>query len=482
MTVQERIIFAKTRQMTQLDLSDCALTEIPEEVFELTQLRTLILGKNYQSSEDSSRRNRITFLPLELSLLKNLEGIGLGFNDLTDFPIVLTNLPRLQTLMLNGNPLTILSPEISQVRHLRILGLGNTGLIELPEAIGELRRLKVLGLANNQLSSLPHSIKKLQFLEQLGLAGNRLKAFPIETLRLQELQVLGLANNQIQDFPKEILELKRLQKLDLKDNPLPAQVISIAAKGHQGIQQYYFQKANQRKKLLQNIIEGKKEATERANLKDRLFRFIKSGSTICSVCDGKKTVNGYIGHLNMRFKDDKCFGCEGQGFAEEDEKEIHQLLDRCNQKKERCRDIIMHLVQEEQTFSRKIRAQRPNHDILFEETRRSIMDILNKKRQQIETRVRQFSAYQLFEQKILISLYNVHLYNITLKERFGSDEFSMDYIHPSTNLYGISQSIEAILNEHEMLFDELMEANETTSIQRISERLQVLAEELKQLQ
>ena len=482
MTVQERINFAKTRQLTQLDLSDCALTEIPEGVFELTQLRTLILGKNYQSSEDSSQRNKINFLPLELSLLKNLEGIGLSFNDLTDFPVVLTNLPRLQTLMLNGNPLTILSPEISKVKHLRILGLGNTGLIELTEQIGELKRLKVLGLANNQLSKLPNSITQLQFLEQLGLAGNQFKEFPTAALKLRELQVLGLANNQIQDFPKQILELKRLQKLDLKGNPLPAQVIGISAKGHQGIQQYYFQKANQRKKLLQNIIEGKKEATERANLKDRFFRLIKSGSTICSVCDGKKTINGYIGHLNIRFKNDNCFGCEGEVFVEKDDKEIHELLERCNQRKERCRDIIMHLVHEEQTFARKIRAQRPNHDILFEETRRSIMDILNKKRQQIETRVRQFSAYQLFEQKILISLYNVHLHNITLQERFRSDEFEMDFIHTGTNLYGIAQSIEAILNEHEMLFDELMEANEAATIQRISERLQVLTEELKQLQ
>ncbi len=479
MTVEERIQFAKERQLPQLDISDSGLTEIPEAVFELTHLRTLILGKKYAPTEDTTNRNKINYLPIEMSQLKHLEGLGLSFNDFGEFPSVITNLPRLQTLMLNGNPLGVLSSEISKVRHLRILSLGNTGLIELPEEIGELRRLKILGLAHNQLQELPETFKHFQFLEQLGLANNQFGEIPEVIYRLTELHVLGLANNQIDSFPKELMQLKRLQRLDLQGNPLAPKVIQLAAKGNQAIQHFFFQKANQRQKLLKNIVEGKKEASDRKNIKDRFFRLLNSKNTICSVCDGEKKIKGYIAHLNMRFNNDKCFGCEGEGVATEETIEIHNLLELSNQKKERCRDAIILLVEDEQDFTKKIRAQRPNQQILFEETRRNIMEILQKKRRQIDVRVRQFSTYQLFEQKILIALYNLHLHKITQKERFEKDEFSLDAFHSPANLYGIAKSIEVILGEQEALFDSLMDEEDEDAIADIQDRLNDLVKELK---
>ncbi len=434
MTAEERIAFTKSRNLTQIDLSNCGLTEIPESIFELTQLRTLILGKKYAPNEDKSKRNQISVLPIEISLLKNLEGLGLSFNNLTEFPSIITNLPRLQTLMLNGNPLHLLSPEIAKVRHLRILSLGNCGLMNLPEELGELRRLKVLGLASNELTNLPASFHQLRFLEQLGLANNQFDEIPSVAYQLSELQVLGLSNNQIDSFPKEIMRMKRLQKLDLKGNPLIPKIINVAAKGSQAIQYYFSQKASQQKKRLQDIVEGKKAANERLKLQDRFFRLLKSGSTICAVCDGQKQISGFIGHLNMRFDKDKCFGCEGEGVADEDNEEIHKLLEICNERKERCRDFIIYLVNEEQSFSKKIQAQRPNQAILFEETRRSIIEIIQKKRHQINIRVQQFSNYQFYEQKILIALYNHHLKRITLVEKYENDEFGLDFVSPASNL------------------------------------------------
>jgi hypothetical protein len=383
--------------------------------------------------------------------------------------------------MLNGNPFGVLSPEIAKVRHLRILSLGNTGLIELPKEIGNLRRLKILGLANNQLQELPKSFIHLQFLEQLGLANNQFGEFPEIIYNLSELQVLGLANNQIDSFPKELMQLKRLQRLDLKGNPLAPKIIQIAAKGNQAIQHFFFQKANQRKKLLKNIIEGKKEANDRKNIKDRFFRLLNAKNTICSVCDGEKKISGYVAHLNMRFNKDKCFGCEGEGVANEETEEIHKLLEISNQKKERCRDYIIGLVEDEQDFTRKIRAQRPNQQILFEETRRTIMEILQKKRRQIDVRVKQFSTYQLFEQKILISLYNLHLHKITQQERFEANEFSLDAFHSPANLYGIAKSIEVILSEQESLFDALMDEEDEMIIADIQQRLDELVMELRQV-
>lgn len=482
MTVQARIQQAKEKNLTQLDLSDCGLIEIPEEVFELTQLQTLLLGKSYQPNDNQTNRNRISFIPFEISLLTNLQGLGLAFNEFSEFPSIVCNLPRLQTLMLNNNQLVTLPAEIGQLRHLKILGLNNNLLLDLPQEIGNLRKLKVLGLTNNHLTTLPASFIRCRYLEQLGLSSNQFTTIPPVIFDLDELQVIGLSNNDIKNFPKELMQLKRLQRLDLKGNPLNPKIINVAAKGHQGIQYFFLQQANQRKRLLKNIIEGKKAAAERSKLKDRFFRLMKSNSTICSVCDGSKKVNGHIGHLNMRFDNETCFGCHGEGTANEDTDELHKLLETSNNKKERCRDFIIDLVEDEISFSRKIQANRPNQQILFEQTVNNIRDILVDKRRQIDARVRQFSSYQFFEQKILITLYNLHLHQITQRERFDEGDYSLDVFDSSINVFSISRTIETILSEQETLFDALMETSSEESIDDINHRLNELMQELKVLQ
>ena len=482
MTAQERIQQAKDKNLRQLDLSDCGLMEIPEEVFELTQLQTLLLGKSYQPTENQDNRNRIAFIPVELSYLKNLQGLGLANNEFDEFPVIVTNLPRLQTLMLNNNQLVTLPPEIGQLRNLQILGLNNNLLLDLPLEIGNLRQLKVLGLTNNRLTNLPDSFIRFRHLEQLGLSNNQLSSIPNVIFDLDELQVAGFSNNEIADFPKELMQLKRLQRLDLKGNPLNPKLINLAAKGHQSIQYFFLQQANQRKRLLKNIIEGKKAAAERSQLKDRFFRILNSKNTICSVCDGSKKVNGHIGHLNMRFDNETCFGCHGDGTADEETEELHKLLEICNQKKERCRNFIIGLVEDETSFTRKIQANRSNKQILFEQTVNTIRDILADKRRQIDSRVRQFSSYQFFEQKILITLYNLHLHQITQKERFDEGDYSLDAFDSHINVFGISRTIETILSEQEALFDSLMETESEDSIKDVNGRLDELMQELKVLQ
>ena len=482
MTAQERIQQAKDNNLRQLDLSDCGLTEIPEEVFDLTQLQTLLLGKSYQPTDNQDNRNRISFIPVELSFLKNLQGLGLAYNEFSEFPTIVTNLPRLQTLMLNNNQLVTIPKEIGQLRHLQILGLNNNLLLDIPQEIGNLRKLKVLGLTNNRLTTLPDSFIRFQHLEQLGLSRNQLVEIPFVILDLDNLQVVGLSDNEIKEFPKELMRLKRLQRLDLKGNPLNPKLIKVASKGHQAIQYFFLQQANQRKRLLKNIVEGKKAAAERSQLKDRFFRLLKSNSIICSVCDGSKKVNGRIGHLNMHFNNETCFGCHGEGTADDETEELHNLLETCNQKKERCRNFIIDLVEDETSFSRKIQGNRSNQQILFEQTANTIRDILKDKRRQIDVRVRQFSSYQFFEQKILITLYNLHLHQITQKERFDEGDFSLDFIDSPVNVFNVSRTIDTILIEQETLFDALMDLNNEESINDINGRLDELMQELKALQ
>lgn len=488
MTAKERIEYAQAHQLRELDLSDCGLMEVPEEVFELTQLKTLILGKKYAPNESQASKNQIDFLPFEIGLLNQLEGIGLANNAFTDFPDIITQLPRLQTLMLNDNPLEMLSANVGQLRHLRVLGLGNTQIKELPETIGNLRRLKVLGAANNALNNLPPTIQQLQDLEQLGLANNQFQEFPDVLFGLGSLKVLGMARNQIQTLPRRVLRWQQLKRLDLRDNPMESKIIQAGLRGFQGIQYYFQEQERKRKRAINNIIKGKKAAEERSNLKDRFFKLFNSSATPCAICDGKKTISGSIGHLNLSFNNDRCFGCHGEGVANEDNKEIHLLLMDCNQRKEKCRNKIIAFAEDEQRFTNKIQAQRAASDVLFEETRQSLIDIIHQKRSLLDLRVQQFGFYQRFERKILVGMYNDYLAKVARNEQlnpssisdgFGDNELGLGGSYSS--LYAITKTIEAMIGEQETLFDSLMYETEPITIQDIQERLQALKVELEVL-
>jgi internalin A len=122
------------------------LIEIPNEVFELSQLTKLNLIEN-----------KLTSLPESFSKLQNLTELYLGGNELTNIPESISELQNLVDLYLNNNELT-----------------------GLPEGITKLNKLRRLNLFQNKLISLPRSLTKLPQLTKLTLSGNELLTPPQE--------------------------------------------------------------------------------------------------------------------------------------------------------------------------------------------------------------------------------------------------------------------------------------------------------------
>jgi internalin A len=161
---------AKQRGQTRLDLSSKQITELPEEIGQLTNLTYLDL-----------KSNQLTTLPESIAQLTNLTFLDL-------YNIRLTTLPE----------------SITQLTNLAELNLSSNYLITLPESIGQLTNLRVLKLGFNELTTLPKSIIKLTNLTRLYLRRNNLTAFPDVIIQLTNLTFLNLDENPLTELPPEL--------------------------------------------------------------------------------------------------------------------------------------------------------------------------------------------------------------------------------------------------------------------------------------
>jgi internalin A len=195
----------------QIDLSQCALTELPVSLSQLTQLHTLNLSSN-----------RFKALPNWLGELKHLRVLHLYNNELTVIPVWVRELNELQTLTLSHNSLEPLPEWLGQLTKLEQLHLANNGLTRLPDSLGHLTKLKQLDLSNNRLASLPDWMGQLTRLQQLDLSSNGLVELPKSLGQLTALEEFDLSHNGLTDLPGSLGRLTNLRKIDLTDNSLAA--------------------------------------------------------------------------------------------------------------------------------------------------------------------------------------------------------------------------------------------------------------------
>ena len=123
-------------RVEELVLSSCLiLGAIPAEVWRLSALRKLDLGKNRLDERAGGDRaahiaemldlhdNKLTSVPAEVGHVTSLQGLILDVNQLTSVPAVIWQLTSLMKLSLRDNQLTSVSAEIGQLTSLMKLSL-----------------------------------------------------------------------------------------------------------------------------------------------------------------------------------------------------------------------------------------------------------------------------------------------------------------------------------------------------------------------
>lgn len=160
---------------------------------------------------------------------------------LSEIPDELFELEQLKYLDLKWNSLSVLPDQLSRLRDLAMLNLSGNRFKTFPEAVFSLKNLKTLVLSRNQLTQIPDSILRLQSLTRLYLSYNNLNEIPDSIAELENLSELYISCNKITRIPASIIRLKNLEKLDLNYNPIESPPIEVWSKGMKAVRDYFRQ-------------------------------------------------------------------------------------------------------------------------------------------------------------------------------------------------------------------------------------------------
>lgn len=115
--------------------------KFPEEIFQFTELRELILD-----------RNKIKEIPSDIVKLTHLEHLSISRNKLTSFPPVVCNLKKLKRLDLSSNDITQIPDEIHRLQKLEVLAIWGNIIGYFPSTLIRLDALRYLDLLHNEMS------------------------------------------------------------------------------------------------------------------------------------------------------------------------------------------------------------------------------------------------------------------------------------------------------------------------------------------
>lgn len=228
--------------LTVLNLKDNNLLSIPNEIFDLKELRELSLsGEKASVIIDDflvglySLKN-LKSLYLDSFFIVDIDGIGnlsslenLTLMNLSSNRISIDffNLRELKTIELINNPNLIIIPDgfdvFEKLTTLKIYG--NPGIQDFNLSIFEVNTLQKLDLSNNNIGFLavedgiiPEDIGMLTQLTELNLENNHINTISTRVGELIGLKTINFRNNKITDIPKELGALTILDVLDVSGN------------------------------------------------------------------------------------------------------------------------------------------------------------------------------------------------------------------------------------------------------------------------
>ncbi|CAL4888786.1 unnamed protein product [Urochloa decumbens] len=204
------VSFSFAKCLRVLELTESAITDFPESIGKLKQLRFLVApGMKNQSLPDS------------VTGLTKLQYLNLsGCSEIEELPKSLGNLKNMMHLELSGcSRLKTVSEDLCDLIKLQYLNLSCCSKFErLPQGLGNITGLSYLNISScSKLKRLPQNFGSITKLHYLNLSScSSLEMLPEDLGNLTELQYLYLAGcHKINVLPESVGKLTNLVHLDL---------------------------------------------------------------------------------------------------------------------------------------------------------------------------------------------------------------------------------------------------------------------------
>lgn len=188
---------------TEVSITGCGLTELPDFLWDMTQLTDLNISSN----------EGITELPEAIGNLVNLKNLYLSYTGVSALPVRLVECQKLQELGLRAVPMTALPDFLADLPDLRRIYLENSAISTLPKVQPDVW----LDLQGAQITDIPADFALNYQLEELDLSGNQLTELP--SVFSNTLKTLNVSKNRINSLP-DSLTAKKLKTLDVSWNQL----------------------------------------------------------------------------------------------------------------------------------------------------------------------------------------------------------------------------------------------------------------------
>lgn len=161
----------------------------------------------------------LTTFPEEIfDLADSLEILDLSNNALTTLPDSFAQLHNLRIAFFNNNAFETLPEVLGQCPRLSMIGFKANQIATVPGASLP-PTTRWLILTDNRITTLPDAIGALPALQKLMLAGNQFRILPDSLAACQQLELIRIAANQLDDLPPWLLTLPRLSWLAYAGNP-----------------------------------------------------------------------------------------------------------------------------------------------------------------------------------------------------------------------------------------------------------------------
>ena len=153
-----------------------------------------------------------------LTLANTLEILNLSNNALSELPDNFWHLKKLRILFLSENDFEVFPEVLAGCPNLTMIGFKSNKISHIPENAFP-THTQWLILTDNKIKTLPQSIGKLTKLQKCMLAGNRIKTLPDTMASCTSLELLRLSANHLERLPSWLFELPRLSWLACAGNP-----------------------------------------------------------------------------------------------------------------------------------------------------------------------------------------------------------------------------------------------------------------------